>query len=261
MDNVEFYDVANFQNSKFYSATDFINVKFNDYAAFNFVNFTGETLFYLVRFVDNVGFYSTIFGDNTKFIDLRIGGTLYLGNSKFKGNVQFFNVEFNNIDINWTILEDTLVSDGPFYIKLIKNFRNNEQFDDADKAYYQYRVQSRKDENGLSWVLSVIMDQTCGYGVRPFNAVFSSGLTILVFTIIYCRKNGISRLKENDGDEDQSVSPWDALYFSMVTFTTVGYGDWYPKDRYRKFVMIEGLLGWLILALFIVTLANVMIRP
>ncbi|KAB3548030.1 MAG: two pore domain potassium channel family protein, partial [ANME-2 cluster archaeon] len=44
-------------------------------------------------------------------------------------------------------------------------------------------------------------------------------------------------------------------------FTTVGYGDWYPKDRYRMFVMIEGLLGWLTLALFLVTLANVMIRP
>ena len=59
----------------------------------------------------------------------------------------------------------------------------------------------------------------------------------------------------------QDVSFCDAFYFSVVTFTTVGYGDWYPKDRYRKFVMIEGLVGWLTLALFLVTLANVMIRP
>jgi hypothetical protein len=40
------------------------------------------------------------------------------------------------------------------------------------------------------------------------------------------------------------------------------FGDWYPVDRYRKAaVVIEGVMGWLILALFIVTLANVMIRP
>ena len=57
------------------------------------------------------------------------------------------------------------------------------------------------------------------------------------------------------------VSFWYAFYFSLVTFTTVGYGDWYPEDMYRKFVMSEGVLGWLLLALFIVTLANVMIRP
>ena len=68
------------------------------------------------------------------------------------------------------------------------------------------------------------------------------------------------RLKEGDED-DSRVSFWDAFYFSVVTFTTVGYGDWYPADRYRKFVMIEGLVGWLTLALFLVTLANVMIRP
>ncbi len=45
------------------------------------------------------------------------------------------------------------------------------------------------------------------------------------------------------------VSFWDAFYFSLVTFTTVGYGDWYPEDRYRKFVMSEGVLGWLLLCL------------
>ena len=105
------------------------------------------------------------------------------------------------------------------------------------------------------------MEQTCGYGVKPFNAPFVGGSIILVFTCIYWFGKGISRLKENDGGGDQSVSFLDAFYFSMFTFTTIGYGDWYPKDRFRKYVVIEGLLGWLILALFLVTLANVMIRP
>jgi hypothetical protein len=84
---------------------------------------------------------------------------------------------------------------------------------------------------------------------------------ILIFTIIYWLGNGIRRLKESDEEGKEDVSFCDAFYFSVVTFTTVGYGDWYPIDRYRKFVMIEGFVGWLTLALFLVTLANVMIRP
>jgi len=278
---------TDFINANFNSNTDFTDVDFNKNAKFNNVVFIGEADFSDSTFNDYADFYNVTFdsnvkmngckfgvsklGDGANFMDADFNGNADFERAKF-GDVDFSRTDFNkNVDfhiidfqkmvIAWNYLEDGLTCDGLVYIKLIKNFRDRELFDDADKAYYQYRKESRKDENWLSWGLSLIMDITCGYGVKPFKALIVGGLTILVFTLIYWRKNGISRLKENGGDEDQNVSRWDALYFSVVTFTTVGYGDWYPKDRYRKFVMIEGLLGWLILALFLVTLANVMIRP
>ncbi len=96
------------------------------------------------------------------------------------------------------------------------------------------------------------------YGVKPERPLIWAVILIMVFTLVYWLEKGIKRLKENGEDR---VSFLDAFYFSMVTFTTVGYGDWYPVGRYRIVVMIEGVLGWLLLALFIVTLANVMIRP
>ena len=137
-----------------------------------------------------------------------------------------------------------------------------EQFEDADNAYYQYRKQSQAEiEISLSKFADAFMWFTCGYGVIPLRTIFIAGFTIMLFSLIYWKGEGITRLKENNIENNQTVSFWDALYFSAVTFTTVGYGDWFPKDRFRKFVMIEGLLGWLILALFLVTLANVMIRP
>ncbi|MCW3129924.1 MAG: potassium channel family protein [Methanophagales archaeon] len=163
--------------------------------------------------------------------------------------------------VSWSSLENALVFDGPTYIKLIKNFREMEQFEDADDAYYQYR---RLTQTNKKWSLSklgdIFMWVSCGYGVKPHYTIICGVVIILIFSFIYWFGEGIRRLKEIDGD-DNRVSFWDALYFSMVTFTTVGYGDWYPVDRYRKFVMIEGLVGWLTLALFLVTLANVMIRP
>jgi hypothetical protein len=104
----------------------------------------------------------------------------------------------------------------------------------------------------------VLIWVTCGYGVKPHYTIGLALVLILLFALIYWRGGGIMRLMEG---VDSRVSFWDAFYFSVVTFTTVGYGDWYPVNRYRTFVMIEGLVGWLTLALFLVTLANVMIRP
>jgi len=136
-----------------------------------------------------------------------------------------------------------------------------EQFEEADDATFQYRREAQKtEERHYSKFKDVVAWLSCGYGVKPEYPVIWALFLIIGFALVYKRGNGIKRLKEGDED-DSRVSFGDAFYFSVVTFTTVGYGDWYPVDRYRKFVMIEGLVGWLTLALFLVTLANVMIRP
>lgn len=172
--------------------------------------------------------------------------------------------DFETIKVDkWDSLKKFTHSfEGLTYVKLIKSFREMEQFDDADAAYIKYRQVSEADKKwSLSKLGDIFMGLYCGYGVRPFYAIGWGIMIIFVFSFVYWKRGGIRRLKENDED-DSRVSYLDALYFSVVTFTTIGFGDWYPVDRYRKAaVVIEGLVGWLTLALFLVTLANVMIRP
>ncbi|MBX3066048.1 MAG: two pore domain potassium channel family protein [Anaerolineae bacterium] len=49
----------------------------------------------------------------------------------------------------------------------------------------------------------------------------------------------------------------DSLYFSVVTLTTVGYGDFSPKTAAGKLFTIGYIItGFGVLALFITTLAN-----
>ena len=50
----------------------------------------------------------------------------------------------------------------------------------------------------------------------------------------------------------------DSLYLSVVTFTTLGYGDWRPTDLWpaRFVAMGEALLGASLMALFVVCLAR-----
>lgn len=51
-----------------------------------------------------------------------------------------------------------------------------------------------------------------------------------------------------------------ALYFSVITFATVGYGDWYPLGPARLVAALEGLAGVLLTASFLVALSRRYIR-
>ena len=55
------------------------------------------------------------------------------------------------------------------------------------------------------------------------DTLISIALTILCFAVFY-RNTGITL----DGSCPQDVPPSDAIYFSAVTFSTLGYGDFRP---------------------------------
>ncbi len=76
---------------------------------------------------------------------------------------------------------------------------------------------------------------------------------------IYFKESGIYRL--SDAVEKKSIlSYWDALYFSINTFTRLGSTDWHARDNFRKWVTLEGLIGWIMLAIVISTLMKLFIR-
>jgi hypothetical protein len=186
---------------------------------------------------------------------------LRLSNATFENesSISLKGTDYERLYVHWDSIKDALVYNGEVYLTLVKNFRNIEYFEDADDCYYQYR---RERQSMRSWLerakyVDILAWITCGYGVRP-GYTLGLGLFVVLASAVYYRKtDAIRRLK---GDEDERAKFWDAFYFSMMTFTTVGYGDWYPLDRHRKVVMIEGIVGWLTLSLFLVTLANVIIR-
>ena len=72
--------------------------------------------------------------------------------------------------------------------------------------------------------------------------LFSSLLMVFMFTRLYML----------DGINDvSSVQPmptkkfWDCFYFSIVTWTSLGYGDVQPSILSRKWVMIEVSFGYI----------------
>lgn len=106
----------------------------------------------------------------------------------------------------------------------------------------------------------------CGYGERPQNVVLSGLFTVLVFSPLYML-NGIN-INGNVIDykvdlftipsfnNDFLLDILNSLYFSMITFTTLGYGDASPIGFSKLFSSIESFFGAIFISLFIFTLAR-----
>lgn len=72
------------------------------------------------------------------------------------------------------------------------------------------------------------------------------------FAFVYLH-TGIYR----SGDKAETiVSISDAIYFSVVTWTTLGYGDILPSPASKNVVMIEVALGYVLMALLIAALVR-----
>ncbi len=56
------------------------------------------------------------------------------------------------------------------------------------------------------------------------------------------------------------TSFFDALYFSIVTFTTLGYGDYHAVGSMRYLAAAEAFVGAALMALFTVIVARNIIR-
>src|SRR5665647_1021043 len=64
------------------------------------------------------------------------------------------------------------------------------------------------------------------------------------------------------GAIEKKIPYLDILLLSFRSFTKLGTEDWYSKNNYFKILIaLEGLLGWVMLAIFIATLNNVLMRP
>jgi hypothetical protein len=48
-----------------------------------------------------------------------------------------------------------------------------------------------------------------------------------------------------------------SIYFSVVTWTTLGYGDFKPVEELKVWVMIEALMGYLFMALIVAKILTI----
>lgn len=128
-------------------------------------------------------------------------------------------------------------------------------------------------KKSLNWLKLVIASFIYGYGENPWYVIRFALIIIFLFAIIlnfsgivYSDRTNmiIEFIKESKGDEYtlKYLGPilgsfLNCLYFSVVTFATLGYGDFQPAvGASRFFVSLESIIGAITMALFVYTFAR-----
>lgn len=98
------------------------------------------------------------------------------------------------------------------------------------------------------WLISgfeyVIADFTCHYGTNWKRPVFLWLFTVLIFVpLVYLFLNSCLHLNVVKGDSIEVKSLLDYIYFSIVTATTLGYGDFHPVGIGKAIASLEAIFG------------------
>ncbi len=153
------------------------------------------------------------------------------------------------------------------YRNLRKVNENQGLFEAAGNFFHREMIMRRYQMplRSSQRLISKAVDLFCGYGERPLRVIgFSLGL-ILTFALLYALA-GVQHNGEMVGFRPtQSLSQnlfrlLECIYFSVVTFTTLGYGDFTPHGLSRLLAALEAFMGSFTMALFVVVFVKKMTR-
>jgi len=137
-------------------------------------------------------------------------------------------------------------------------YKNSSLHGQADWHHYREMVTKRKillRSHPQRWISYLFGDLLCKYGTSFVRVLAWSLVVILLSAFLHSFNNSLLfHNRPIDG------TFWDALYFSIVTFTTLGYGDFHAVENMRFVAAGEGFAGSALMALFTVIVARNVIR-
>ena len=278
----------NFTETTFIKEALFNNYTFNGKIIFNNTNFLGFTTFINSQFKYSAIFNNTIF--NPKYSNQKIFmGVIFTGQNLVINSVhnlpRMDGIKFDEyakfilLDVDY---EKEHYINGKVNYRIARNQAN--KIGDHERIgyyYYKERVYGSKsikveDYPTYRHYLSskffdILSKYTVGYGEKPWNILIVSIATISIFALLYMFI-GIETL-DNDtiGINISTLKNYslieilntyiDLWYFSMVTFTTVGYGDLVVTSSIGKIlVSLEVFFGITIAAAWTSVIIKRMIR-
>ena len=187
---------------------------------------------------------------NTRLWRTEFSGAISLSKKSFARRI-------NKYDTVYRINESGIHSAEDAYRCLKKYFMANGRYDDASWASFKEKTMEKcllKKSGNIAYIPHLIMGGLSGYGERPHRIILSSFFVITIFAVLFAALNAVTC----SASPSYNMSIADYFYYSVVTFTTVGYGDFIPKAApfFRGLAATEAFIGAFLIGLFIFTLAR-----
>lgn len=136
---------------------------------------------------------------------------------------------------------------------LMRTYRRSGYFVATLKSKLTYYVESR-----MFHTYNKFLFRNGAFGEKPYFIVLLWFKVILLYAVIYLLTDiPFNTIKDASFSENGVV---DYLYFSMVTFTTLGYGDLKPLGYMRLVASSEAIVGAILMAYFVVAWARKIFR-
>ncbi|MEX1376160.1 MAG: ion channel [Eubacteriales bacterium] len=148
------------------------------------------------------------------------------------------------------------------FLLLKENYRNIANYEWEDEAYFNYMKYNTKS---MEWpsnkfgkkFFNTLFGGISGYGTRILNILVSCLLMILLSGAIYC-----------SAFHDRVLTFRNVLksmYFSTITFLTIGYGDFAPanmnfSDFQTFWTGVEGFAGLFLMSIFTIVIMRKVLR-
>lgn len=189
----------------------------------------------------------------------------------------FIDWKLNNVkDLILSQKETNSLEKAEQFRLLKEDFNANGQYDDEDSAYVQFKRQElrhfREKKTGGSekvwygwfafYFQKLVYDRMGLYATSPVRVLASMLIIYLCFSLIYMLLPFFLDTAIHTGlsDPEPMGRLATSMYFSAITFFTIGYGDYYPYGFIRWIASIEGFTGVFMMSYFVVAFVRKMLR-
>ncbi len=269
-----------FSNAHFKGLAGFDGCIFSRVCSFRKVIFSGRTMFRTAAFEGYGLFNDAVFANDTRFANSSFGKGANYTNAQFRNRCDFGAVYSRSKAVpiyDGVSFERKRFGDDESFWRFIKQSSQEAgYYQQAGECFYRERCAhfwqkfrgvgyEKLSANGKMqrWLLGMRLlpelifgRYLFGYGERPINVLIAGAVIILVCGFFY--SSNLAHLTYRY-EAQHDLSWFDGLYFSTITFTTLGLGDVYPvgSDWLTRIVtMFEALSGASLMALFVVCLSK-----
>lgn len=261
-DSALFNEHTTFWYSSFNKIAVFSSSTFNKSTTFKHTLFLGGANFEKVSFKDKVSFKGVTSDRLCSFVDSQFHGSLTFDNADYRQGVIMERLDRPEKDKYYLFSAE---QEGCRIQRL--SYDKEGKRESADSTFVREMRAKRKsrfqEKSFLAKLLGhihnifefIFVDLITLYGTSWERIILSSFFVISFFAVLYWFFGCIYLIGESPVE-----SFWKLLYFSITTFSTLGYGDMYPVGGMRFIAGIQSLIGAFFVALFVVVFARKWMR-